>query len=224
MNAIKPAQPTQQAHDNANLEMDFDMDLEMEALMIEALDGTLSPADQARLNAYWAAHPEARAQFDQLAQFDQAFESAGQMPKRMVPAQLTNNVMAQIQTLPAFASQPARQPARSMALSSSGPGVITDLSGKQIALIILMCSAAMAVALGLGGGALAFGSSFWQPAGALLREISIVARDVFNIVVALLRGIFMLPLTWVVLAVGGVAITMWMRLVAGAWLPKPQLA
>ena len=190
----------------------------MDALMMDVLDGTITPADQVRLDAYLATHPDERAQFEQLVQFDGAFERAGQVQPILVPVNFVGNVMSQIQTMPAHAIR-FQQPA----LKTS---VITELSGRQIALIILLCSTAMAAVLALGGGALAFGSSYLQPqpAGALLREIGLVARDIFGVFVALLRGVFMLPLTWVVLAIGGLAVAMWTRVVASAWAPRTELA
>lgn len=189
-----------------------------EALMIEALDGTITPADQARLDAYLATHPEERTQFKQLLQFEGAFERVVQVPQILVPVNFAGNVMTQIRTLPAHAVNPF-QPAMKA-------GVITELNGRQIALIILLCSTMMVALLALGGGALAFGSSYLQPQpiGTLLREIGLVARDVFDVAIALLRGVLTLPLTWVVLVLGGLSVAMWMRVVAGAWLPKTQLA
>ena len=190
----------------------------IETLMIEALDGTIGPADQARLDAYLVTHPEERTQFEQLLQFDGAFERAVQVPHSLVPVHFAGNIMTQIRTMPAHAMNPF-QPAMKA-------GVITELSGRQIALIILLCSTMMVALLALGGGALAFGSSYLQPqpVGTLLREIGLVAHDVFGVAIALLRGVLTLPLTWVVLAIGGLSVAMWMRVVAGAWLPKTELA
>ena len=177
---------------------------------MEALDGTIAAADQIRLNAYLATHPEERAQFEQLMKFDGAFEQAGQVSQIMMPVNFVGNVMTQIQAMPAHAVQARAVQVQTQSVLKAG--VITELSGRQIALIILLCSAAMAVLLALGGGALAFGSSLLQPqpAGALLREVGVLLRDIFGVVMALVRGVFTLPLAWVVLAVGGFAVVMWM--------------
>jgi anti-sigma factor RsiW len=49
---------------------------DIEVLMMDALDGAITPQDQARLDAYLATHPDARAMFDAMRGVDAMLSEA----------------------------------------------------------------------------------------------------------------------------------------------------
>ena len=179
----------------------------MEDLMLQALDGTISAADQTRLSAYLNAHPDEQGVFDQMMRFEAAFV----VEPVAAPAGFAMNVMAQVHQI-----------------AIAQPYAVTAMSGRQIALIVLIFSSAMATAFAVGGGLLAYGSSFvrpdFGPAGAFGRSIWFTVQDVFRVAISMGRVVLTQPLTWAVVIAGLLAMAAWVRLVAPAWVPQRQLA
>jgi predicted anti-sigma-YlaC factor YlaD len=183
----------------------------MEELMLQALDGTISPADLARLNAHLNAHPDEREAFEQMARFEAEFGSAFMAEPVAAPAGLMTNVMTQVHQI-----------------AIAQPFAVTAMSGKQIALIILIFSSAMAAAFAICGGVLAYGSSVVQPdfgaASSMGRSIWVATQGVFRAAFSMTRAVLSQPLTWAVMAVGLLSILAWVRLIAPVWVPQRQLA
>ncbi len=175
--------------------------------MLQALDGTISAADQTRLSAYLNAHPDEREMLDQMKRFEAALVAE----PVVAPANFTMKVMTQVHQI-----------------AIAQPYAVTAMSGKQIALIVLIFSSAMATAFAVGGGLLAYGSSFarpdFGPAGAFGRSLWFVVQDVFRVAISMTRVVLTQPLTWAVLIAGLLAVAGWVRLVAPAWMPQRQLA
>jgi Zn-dependent protease len=71
--------------------------MDHEVLMMEALDGTISERDRARLDAYLAAHPDERALFAAMQSVDDALSSA---PLATPTPALSRNIMQVTRTLP----------------------------------------------------------------------------------------------------------------------------
>ena len=174
--------------------------------MLQALDGTISAADQARLSAYLNAHPEEQEMFDQMLRFEATLVTE----PVVAPANFTMKVMTQVHQI-----------------AIAQPYAVTAMSGRQIALIVLIFSSAMAAAFAVGGGLLAYGSSFARPdigpAGAFGRSIWFVVQDVFRVAINMARVVLTQPLTWAAAIAGLLAIAAWVRLVAPAWVPQRQL-
>jgi hypothetical protein len=182
----------------------------MEELILQALDGTISPADQARLNAYLNAHPDERETFDEMMRFEASFAASFMAEPVDAPPHFAANVMGQVHQV-----------------AIAQPFAVTTMSSKQIALIILVCSSAMAVAFAAGGGLLAYGSSVVQPefgpANAFGRGVWLIVQDIFRAAFSMARAVLTQPLTWAVLVAGVLAFAAWVRLVAPAWVPQRQL-
>ena len=179
--------------------------------MMQALDGTISAADSARLSAYLNAHPDEREVFEQMLRFESRFEASLEVEPVTMPANFMMNVMTQVHQV-----------------AIARPFAITAMSGKQIALIILIFSSAIAAAFAVGGGLLAYGSSFagpnLGPAGAVARSFWITTQAVLRVAINMGRVVLMQPLTWAVIIAGAIAIAAWMKLIVPAWVPQRELA
>ena len=175
--------------------------------MLQALDGTISAANQARLSAYLDAHPDERVMLEQMLRFEAALVAE----PTAAPAHFTANVMAQVQQI-----------------AIAQPYAVTAMSGKQIALIVLIFSSALAAAFAVGGGLLAYGSSFVRPdvgpAGAFGRSVWFMVQNFGRAAFSLGRALLTQPITWAAAIAGLLTVMVWLRLVAPAWIPQRQLA
>ena len=175
--------------------------------MLQALDGTISAADQVRLNTYLDAHPQERTMFEQMLHFEATFVAE----PMAAPTHFTANVMAQVQQI-----------------AIARPYAVTAMSGKQIALIVLIFSSAMVTAFAVGGALLAYGSSFVRPdvgpASAFGRGVWFALQNFGRAAFSLSRAVLSQPVTWAAAIAGLLTVMVWLRLVAPAWLPQRQLA
>jgi anti-sigma factor RsiW len=174
-----------------------------ERLMIAALDGKLSDAEQSALEDYLEQWPLERASFEQLQHVDQLLRAE---PVLAPPAQLQALVMRRVNRMPVV---PIRL----------GTSQIVFLAG--ITGLILV---------GMGGGALALVGSLSPavPSALLSGAIAIahIALDtlaiLLSVAISISRALLSRPATWLV-AVGLCAIVaVWLRIIAAIYLPRAR--
>jgi anti-sigma factor RsiW len=182
----------------------------MEELMMQALDGTISATDRAKLDAFLLANPPERAAFEAMLRFEgvAAPVLATHTPPVTLPLNFAANVMTRVN-----------------AAALAQPQTITAISSRQIVLVIVICSAAMAFSMAVAGGMVAYGSSVAPPhIVSVFWEIVDTARDVAGMLFVLGRALLAQPITWAVALVSVLVVALWMRMVAVVWLPQKQLA
>ena len=107
-------------------------------LISAAMDGTLSPADRAKLEAHLAGCPDCQALYDDLVDIQQTLQA---LPSAGAPAGLTDRVMAAVRAdnvTPITVKKPAFQwkrwaaTAAILALILAGAGGLGLLSGREV--------------------------------------------------------------------------------------------
>ncbi len=178
---------------------------DIEQLMIDALDGTLSPRDYRVLRAHLDRHPDERAMFDQMLEFDRTMRAEA---APVAPATMTQHVMTAIRQ--AHVAQPA-------------------LKAPQIAFLIGFPSALLfVITLALIGLYLLVSPDMPQvdiQAGlALLRAMADFVESIVVAVILFLRALYSMPLTWGVTVGLAIVVAGWMRIMIAIWLPRPVSA
>ena len=175
--------------------------LDYEVMMMEALDGTISPSDQARLDSYLDAHPDARAMFDAMQNVEDALTTAPSIAPRQA---FTQTVMA----------------------ATRGIAMARPLHGRHIALIVgtnaffvalgwaLIVSACAALAMSLAP------SGLWL----LLTAFGRGALGALGTVARAGRIVFEQPVTWMALLACVSILALWSSVMMRLFRPTQRLA
>ncbi len=183
------------------------MNRSTEDLMIDALDGTLAPADRARLETYFASHPDERIAFEQMLAMDTWLKEAEPV-QPPAPAQFTQRVMAQ-----ARITQIARPVQRKqVAVIVVGNSLLIGLSWIVI----------LAAIVGLG--MLAAQSPILQPVLALGRAMATNVSDALRALGAAMRILISQPIAWALFLGSMVLVVTWLGVLARAFVPQRQWA
>jgi len=175
-------------------------------LMINALDGTITPSDKVALDAYFAQRPDARAMFEQMVAVDFALKEAE--PTAPPPAGFTQQVMARVHVTP-IVKPMARRHVAAIVVGNSVVVSITWL---------------MSLAVLAGLALLVSKVRILQPVFALGRALAIGGADVARAMTSVLHAMIAQPLAWVIfIAVLGMVAT-WLAFIARVWLPQRRLA
>ncbi len=178
--------------------------------MMQALDGTISKTDRERLNTYLDMHTDEREVFEGMLHTEMLLRN---LPLTSTPVNFANNVMtavghARIATKPSPA-----------------------LNGSQVMTLFLTCTISAIMLLVICATIFSVLTTFAAPqlhmTVGFLRSLVFVGRDALNVITAFTRFAFSQPLVWVASAMGGLVVVIWLRLLAGLWLPtryQPQLA
>lgn len=175
--------------------------LDYEVLMMEALDGTISPSERVRLEAYLNSHPDARAMFNAMQSVEGALTTAPSIAPRQA---FTQTVMT----------------------ATRGIAMARPLHGRHIALIVgtnalfvalgwaLIISACTALAMSLA------------PSG-LLHVLSALGRGAVGALGTLARAariVFEQPVTWVAMLACVSILALWSSVMLRLFRPAQQLA
>jgi anti-sigma factor RsiW len=175
--------------------------LDYEVLMMEALDGTISPSDQARLDSHLDAHPDARAMFDAMQGVEAALSAAPIIEPRQA---FTQTVMT----------------------ATRGIAMARPLHGRHIALIVgtnalfvalgwaLIISACTALAMSLA------------PSG-LLHVLSALGRGALGALGTVARAgriVFEQPVTWAAMLACMSILALWSSVMVRLFRPTQRLA
>ena len=213
-----------------------------DALMMDALDGTISPSDRAALLRYLAQHPDEAAAFARMAQLDAAFRAT---PAAMPPAPFAGRVMEIVRFTPAAQPpQAAPMPRSQYAIRNTQYATRNTqyaTRNTQYPLLTRAQAAYMAVLTGVVaaiGGILALAAlSAIEPAAAtqslqalaaFASNLLRIARDVLQVFYLFARPVLSQPLVWVIGLGLGAIVLVWARVVAGVVAsglrarPQPQ--
>lgn len=175
--------------------------LDYEVLMMEALDGTITPSDRARLDSYLDAHPDARAMFDAMRQVEIALTTAAPIAP---PQAFVQSVMT----------------------ATRGIAMARPLHGRHIALIVgtnalfvalgwvLIISACTALAMSLA------------PSG-VLHVLSALGRGALGALGTVARAgriVFEQPVTWLAMLACVSILALWSSVMLRLFRPAQQMA
>jgi anti-sigma factor RsiW len=171
-----------------------------EELMIQALDGAISTADRARLDAYFATHPDARAVFERMLAVDTAMRET---PIATPPADFSQRVMASAQVMP----------------------IVKPLKPRHVAAIVAANSMLIALAWLFGCIAMvAFGAfivqqPIAQPAIAFVRGVNIYVADAYELFAAVARSLVRQPIVWITMLFLVALVAAWLSVLAKVLMP-----
>lgn len=178
---------------------------QIEQLMMDALDGTLSASERKKLRAYLDAHPEERALFARMQGVDVLLRAT---PKQAPPPALKHSVMAAL-------------PHRRIEAAT--------LRWTQIVFLIVFASLiGMLMVAGLVAvyGAIAplISISAALSITAFLREVAAVGLSIIGAGLDICRVFFSHPMAWLAMLIALGIVALWARLVLVVWLPGLRLA
>jgi anti-sigma factor RsiW len=178
--------------------------MDYEVLMMEALDGTISTTDRAKLEAYLDANTEQRAMFESMLSMESAMNT---MLIARPPAYLTAKIMA----------------------SARATNLAKPLNPKHIALIVSTNALLVAlswIVLAIGLVVLAYNfvpTDSVSVLSAFVRSIAQAAQVVLNVASKFSRTLFASPVGWVLLATLLGIMTMWMGVMARLYRPATKM-
>jgi anti-sigma factor RsiW len=175
--------------------------LDNEVLMMEALDGTISPSDRARLEAYLTAHPETRAMFDAMHGVDVALREA---PAVAPGAAFTQKVMSAT---------------RSMTVARPMKGATIALLVGTNALLVMAGWALLTAAVA--------GIMYYVAPSSVFELVGVFARSTAGVLGTLGRAgrvLFAQPAVWAILFASVVIVAIWLRVVTRLLHPAHGLA
>ncbi len=182
----------------------------MEEFMMQALDGTISKADRDRLNAYLDIHRDEREMFESMVQAEMLLRN---LPVTGTPLNFANNVMTAVGHA-RIASKPS-----------------PTLNGSQVMTLFFTCTISAIMLLVICATIFSVLTTYAAPqlhiTVVFLRNLVFVGRDALNVIAAFARFAVNQPLVWGASALGGLVVVIWLRLLAGLWLPtryQPTLA
>jgi anti-sigma factor RsiW len=171
-----------------------------EVLMMDALDGTITPAARAQLDAYLDQHPDARAMFDAMLMVDTTLKTAPAIP---APPTLTQSIMRNTRTI-----KIARP------IKSQDVAVISGVN----ALITMLVWAAGFYVVGAAYSAFA-PAGVKQIVGALAR----FAASMLDIFARAAQTLLMQPITWAALALSAIVVLSWLGVLSRLMRPARRL-
>lgn len=177
---------------------------------MQALDGTISSADRARLNSYLEQHIDEREMFESMLQTEMLLRN---LPQVSTPVNFASNVMIAVNHA-RIATKPS--PA---------------LNGSQILTLFLTCAISAVMLLVICATIFSVLTTFAAPQLQMtlgfIRSLIFAGRDAISVIAAFARFATSQPLVWFASLLGGAVVVFWLRLLAGLWLPtkyQPQLA
>jgi anti-sigma factor RsiW len=179
--------------------------MDINILMMDALDGTISPADRAALDAYLARHADERATFERMLAVDVALRTA---PVASPAAGFSQRVMASAHAMP----------------------IAKPLKGRHVAAIIATNSALMAVVWVLCGIAL-FAVGMYivqqpavQPVIIVARSAAIYCTEALRLFTSVVRALVQQPLFWLISLVAVALVAAWLGVITRVLLPARRYA
>ncbi len=175
-----------------------------EDLMINALDGTITPSERATLNTWLAQHPDERAGFENMLAVDIALKEAEPIAPS---AAFTQRVLAQTRVTPIV--RPIRR--SQVAVVVAGNSLLMALSWVVIAAAVI------------GFGALAAQAPIMQPVFAFARAIITLITDAFRAIGSTTRALSGQPIVWIAIVAAMALVVTWFSVVARVLFPQRKL-
>jgi anti-sigma factor RsiW len=186
-------------------DMDTDLGTDMDAVMMDAIDGTLGPADRARLDAHLARHPEHRVMFDRLLRTDLALRKT---PPAPLPIGFGDRVLA----------------------SARGTRIARPITRAQLAAFIVANSVLMMLAWLISGVVFAALALFVlqqpviQPALVFVRSAAVYMAELMGLFSSLVRTATNQPAFWVGAFATAALVAVWFGLMARILRPARHYA
>lgn len=179
--------------------------MNVEELLIQALDGEISPQDRAELDAYLAARPDERAEFERMLAVNAALHHA---PVIAPPDGFAEAVVARVRTAPTLRPLKRRY--------------IVALVATNWALAALVWACASVVLISLV--ALLAQQPLFQPISALWRSAAISFSDVLNVLATTARTFTAQPAMRLAMLVAMAIVAIWLGILFKVLAPQRRLA
>ncbi len=176
----------------------------IDELMIDALDGVITPANRAVLDAHLAQNREARIALERMMRVDAALREA---PATSAPADFSQKVMLKTSAMPI-----AKPPMRSTQIAA-----IIAANSVLVGVVWLMMAALL-----LGLGLLAAQTPALQPVFALIRAIGIYMREALEMIAVATRAWSAQPIAWITLLTAFALVTAWIGVMTKVLRPARQ--
>ena len=183
--------------------------LNIDQLMMDALDERISAQDRGTLDAYLFQHPAERAVFERMQRVDGALCDE---PSAPVPQTLKLNVMAALPR--AAVSQSANAQPH---LWLTAPQAV--FIGMVAAMLVVLIGFGALALISTATPALSLPQSASPATAAIVNSVGNVADAVLHASSALIRAVLSQPIIWVVLVVSLLIASLWARLVVILLLP-----
>jgi anti-sigma factor RsiW len=183
----------------------MDLDIEIDTLMMAALDGTITARDRARLEAHFNYHPEQRTAFERMLRVDLALR---QMEPAAPPVDFSQRVMA----------------------STRAVRIARPITGRHLAAFIATNSVLMMLAWLISGIALVALVAFVaqqppvQTAQVLARSAAVYIADLLGLFSSAIHAAVNQPLFWIGVVSLAALVIAWMSLMVKVLRPARRYA
>jgi hypothetical protein len=203
--------------------------LDIEQLMVDALDGTLDARGQARLEKYLAQHASERAVFEQMQRVDGVLRSEPIIP---APVELKSRVMLALPHPAAVHPTPAHGAAHSTTHRAAvAPGARAPHMGLTVpqavfigvvgTMVLAVMVFTLLAVLPVSPDAL---SQAAPPATAAIWRATLnLIESMWGVLITLLRALLSQPITWAIACASFVVASLWARLILILLLPTLRL-
>lgn len=179
--------------------------MNVETLMIQALDGEINPEDRAKLDAYLAIRPDERAEFERMLAVNAALRGT---PVITPPDGFTEAVVVRVRTVPAI------RPIKRCYL------VALVATNWVLAALVWACAG---VAL-IGLVALLVQQPLFQPISALWRSAAIFLFDALNILATTARTFTTQPVVRLAMLAAMAIVAIWLGVLVKVLAPQRRMA
>lgn len=173
----------------------------IDELMMDALDGTITPANRALLDAHLAQHADARVTFEHMLRIDAALREA---PAISPPADFSRKVMAQARVMPI--AKPMRN-----------SQIVAIIAANSLLVGVMWL---MLAALLVGLALLAAQLPALQPVFALAHAVAAYVRDALELATAGARALGSQPVAWVTALAALSLVAAWVGVLAKVLWPQ----
>jgi anti-sigma factor RsiW len=171
-----------------------------EVLMMDALDGTITPAARAQLDAYLDQHPDARAMFDAMRTVDMTLRTAPAIP---APPALTQSIMR----------------------NTRGVKIARPLKSQDVA-VISGVNALITILIWVAGFYIVSSAySAYAPAGVkqIVGALAQFAASMLDVFARAAQTLLMQPITWVAMALSAIVVLSWVGVLSRLMRPARRL-
>ncbi len=180
--------------------------MNVEELMIQALDGDISPEDRARLDIYLAERPDERAEFERMLTVNAALRST---PVIAPSDGFTEAVVARVRTAPAIRPIKRRYVVALVATSWALSALVWACAGIVLVSFVVP---------------LLVQQPLFQPISALWRSAATSLSDVFNVLATTVRAFTTQPVVRLTMLAAIAIVAIWLGVLVKVLVPQRRLA
>lgn len=179
--------------------------MNVEELMMQALDGTIGPTDRARLEAYFAEHPDERAGFERMLAMDAALRGA---PLAAPPSGFAQAVVARARHVPLIRPLKRRYVVTLAVTNCALAALVWAFVGIALTSLLAILSQ----------------QPLLQPLVAFTRGITIYTADTLNVLTLTVRSFIMQPFVWLMALASTAVVAAWLGIMIKVLVPARRLA